>query len=132
MNNLPEITPEQTIEVANKMIQNVLKQGFKCVDEGGFCVYRDDNGNSCAIGSLIKGEYYTADIEATNLNESTGAREPFELSIGASLNNCAVDLFHNIQSAHDEALGVDFNQSFIDSLPNDDGLIIELIGESNV
>ena len=132
MNNLPEITPRQTIEVANRMIQHVLKQGFKCVDEDGSCVYRDSGGSSCAIGSQIKDKYYTPTIEGKNLNESTGAREPFELSIGASLNNCAVDLFHNIQSAHDEALGVDFNQSFIDSLPNDDGLIIELIGESNV
>ena len=128
---LPEITPEQTIEVANKMIQHVLKQGFKCVDESGCCVYRDGKGNSCAIGSPIKDEHYTADIEATNINESVGVRQPFELSTGVSLNKCATDLFYKIQSAHDEAYGVDFNQSFIDSLPNDDGLIKELIGESN-
>ena len=127
---LPEITPEQTIEVANKMIQHVLKQG-RCVDEDGRCVYRDGKGNSCAIGSQIKDEHYTPDIESTNLDESTGARGPLELSIGASLNERAADLFHNIQSAHDDADDVDFNQSFIDSLPSDDGLIKELIGESN-
>tara|TARA_R110000751_G_scaffold20372_2_gene59713 strand:+ start:2811 stop:3203 length:393 start_codon:yes stop_codon:yes gene_type:complete len=127
---LPKITPEQTIEIANKMIQHVLKHG-KCVDEGGYCVYRDSSGNSCAIGSQIKDEHYTPTIEGKNLDENEGARKPLEVSIGASLNKRAADLFHNIQSAHDDAHHADFNQSFIDSLPNDDGLIIELIGESN-
>tara|TARA_R110002096_G_scaffold360699_2_gene553696 strand:+ start:441 stop:833 length:393 start_codon:yes stop_codon:yes gene_type:complete len=128
---LPEITPEQTIEVANEMIQHVLKQGFRCFGEG-HCLYRDGKGNSCAIGSQIKDEHYTPDIENTNLDENAGARKPLEVSIGASLNKRAADLFHNIQNAHDNAYSGDFNQSFIDSLPNDDGLIKELVGESNV
>ena len=128
---LPEITPEQTIDIANKMIQHVLKQGVKCVDEDGACVYRDSGGSSCAIGSLIKDEHYTPDIEATTLYESAGVRRPFELSIGVSLSYHATGLFSKIQGAHDDAYGVDFKQSFIDSLPNDDGLIKELIGESN-
>ena len=128
---LPEITPEQTIEVANKMIQHVLKQG-RCVDEDGGCLYRDSSGNSCAIGSQIKDEHYTPDIEGTSLYERVGVRRPFELSIGVSLNKRATVLFNKIQSAHDDAYSGDFNQSFIDSLPNDDELIIELIGESNV
>ena len=132
MNNLPEITPEQTIEVANRMIQHVLKQGFKCVDEDGSCVYRDSGGSSCAIGSQIKDEHYTPYIENTSLSEGGGANRALELSLSASLNKQSVDLFSNIQFAHDNAYSDDFNQSFIDSLPNDDGLIIELIGESNV
>ena len=128
---LPEITPEQTIEVANKMIQHVLKQGFKCVSEGGACLYRGDYGASCAIGSKIKDEHYTPDIENTSLSEGGGANHALELSLSASLNKQSVDLFSKIQGAHDNAYSGDFNQSFIDSLPNDDGLIIELIGESN-
>ena len=128
---LPEITPEQTIDIANKMIQHVLKQGFKCVGEGGYCLYRGVDGASCAVGSQIKDEFYTHYIEDTGINERGGANNSLALSISASLNNYSVNLFTGIQEAHDNANSGDFNQSFINSLPNDDGLIKELIGESD-
>ena len=49
------------IDTTNKILQQVfdeiaaalIKQGKKCVDDNGNCVYQDDDGNHCAIGHLL-------------------------------------------------------------------------------
>ncbi len=44
------------------MLDHLRKQGEPSV-RNGWCVYRDDAGNKCAVGALIPDEVYTPEIE---------------------------------------------------------------------
>lgn len=42
---------------------HLMKQYKQCSAESEGCLYRDGNGNSCAIGGIIKEEFYNSSLE---------------------------------------------------------------------
>ena len=50
----------------DQMINHLRKQGEPSV-RNGWCVYRDDVGNKCAVGALIPDAVYTPEIEDMKL-----------------------------------------------------------------
>ena len=48
-------------EVVEEIFSLLVKQGGRCVDEDGSCMYGDSEGNHCAIGFLVGDEF--ADYE---------------------------------------------------------------------
>ena len=57
-------------EVFDTVASHLLKQKAKSSVDGDHtdCLYRDPNGNMCAIGCLIPDDKYTKDIEGENMH----------------------------------------------------------------
>ena len=53
-------------KIFNKVEKHLLTQNERCVDDGGDCVYRGDNGLRCAIGKIIPNRLYHKKIETEN------------------------------------------------------------------
>ena len=58
-------SPKQ--EIFNKCSEHLLKQNRKSIAESVGCLYRDDNGLTCAIGCFITEEEYNPDMEVMPL-----------------------------------------------------------------
>lgn len=46
---------------------HLLRQNEQARDEDGRCAYRGKNGTACAVGCLIKDEFYYPSMEGTNI-----------------------------------------------------------------
>ena len=62
-------SPKQ--EIFNKCSEHLLKQNRKSIAESVGCLYRDDNGLTCAIGCFITEEEYNPDMEEENIDGPT-------------------------------------------------------------
>lgn len=55
-------------EVFTKVCNHLLKQGKRCTAKNSkVCVYRNAKGRQCAVGCLIKDEYYSPALEGANV-----------------------------------------------------------------
>lgn len=86
-----------------KRIGEALKaQGTRSVNEKGNCQYRGKDGMKCALGVLIKDEFYTPDMErATLMRHASGVKEDLDSTYGFDMNRRA-----NLLDAALEASGV--------------------------
>lgn len=60
MSNYPLTKEQLFVEVWDYFITGEHKQ---CIDDSGECVYRDEDGNGCAVGCVIPDEWYNDRIE---------------------------------------------------------------------
>jgi hypothetical protein len=66
------------------------------------CAYRGTNGTSCAVGCLIKDEYYSEELEG-RLVEAEIVCQALSKSIGREINNEDIELLLELQELHDDA-----------------------------
>lgn len=64
------------------------------------CAYRGENGAMCAVGCLIKDEFYSVDIERAS-PENDRVNEALANSLGVPLTYDMVNLFLRWQAYHD-------------------------------
>lgn len=60
INNLAESTTEEVFEYIK---HHLLTQMKRCVDDKGYCLYRNEQGLKCAAGCLIPDDMYYPDLE---------------------------------------------------------------------
>ncbi len=58
---------QETFEVVYK---HLMYQGTRSLGFGALCAYRGKNGTKCAIGCLIKDEFYSQNLEYSSVSGS--------------------------------------------------------------
>lgn len=86
-------------EIFDKSVSHLLKQGAKS-KSGIMCKYRASDGRMCAVGVLIKDEFYDPQIESETVRNEL-VRNAFKLS-GVSVRGMASTLLGDLQELHDE------------------------------
>ena len=85
-------------EIFTTVKNHLLKQGAKSLDSHGKCAYRGVNGAMCAVGVLIKNEFYEPTIEGWPVDD---------LGVCAALRKSGIDVAENsfllskLQEIHD-------------------------------
>lgn len=65
-----ERPPAPTLqETFNTVAEHLLTQGHRAETADGLCVYRNDAGDSCAVGCLIPADAYSSDFEGLSLTD---------------------------------------------------------------
>lgn len=82
-----------------KIKRHLLKQNRKS-RHGGHCKYRGPKGTSCAIGCLIKDEFYDSIIEKARVN-TTVVQTALSLSGYKKLSTNEIFLLSSAQTIHD-------------------------------
>lgn len=99
----------QIRELFERVRAHLLTQGKKSIreeiDERGLpsdsCLYRGPDGTSCAVGCLIKDEFYTPELEQ-KLASSPLVRSALECSLGFELSRDAMEILGELQAIHDD------------------------------
>ena len=95
------------LEVFNKVEAHLLLQGAKSVDCGGECLYRGEDGMSCAIGCLIKDEFYHEGLEGIAMwadekkKERLMILEEALINSGIELSPAMTYMLSDLQYMHD-------------------------------
>lgn len=90
-------------EVFEKVKAHLLSQNKKSIimygfNTNGICAYRGDNNLQCAVGCLIKDEFYTSKLEGMMMGRST----TLELVLNSSgVPDSSFQMLRNLQSIHD-------------------------------
>lgn len=98
-------------EVFNASVLGVIGQGGlsfrgdRLIGGGLACLYRGPNGRKCAVGWLIKDQFYRPELEALKVGD-VRMEEALRLS-GVDLNPNTVCLLSDLQSAHDGVADLD-------------------------
>lgn len=71
--------------------------------EGDECAYRGLGTDKCAVGCLIKDEYYSVSMEGSILTE-TPVLKAVEKSLNAKLTPDNILLLRNLQQVHDRVM----------------------------
>ena len=100
-------------EIFNTVCEHLIKQNKRASDNGN-CVYRTAEGLKCAVGCLIKDEYYSPWFEELTMNHvRAGVRGDFVpirvrsfidalVNSGVPINDSeTVDLLQLLQKIHD-------------------------------
>lgn len=97
-------------------IRAVVRQGRKSI-RGGSCRYRGPDGLKCAVGHLIKDEYYSEEMEGKSIHVPM-VRDAVANSLGIPLESVDFGKLILIQRAHDasqeDAFLSDFEQILTD------------------
>lgn len=90
-------------EIFDKVTKHLYDQNCQAIDAGRTCRYRGDDGTMCAVGCLIKDEYYDPSLEGTMYaaEEFSGVKPAVNASVGRELTNDEVDLLDHLQQVHD-------------------------------
>jgi hypothetical protein len=56
-------------EIFDKVVDHMATQGKFAVSEEGYCQYKNEDDDKCAIGALIPDELYIDGLEMHNINE---------------------------------------------------------------
>ena len=104
------------LEIFKQVKEHMLTQNAKALDEGGECVYLSDTGLKCAVGCLIKPEYYDEKIEGLAVEGLYGftdqlgrqkaykyepLRKAIENSLGCVLDHKKIAMLDTLQQIHD-------------------------------
>lgn len=90
-------------EIFDHVVHHLFKQGGPAIGvEGSYpgCAYRGANGTSCAVGCLIKDEFYHPSFEGAGADDITVV-QAVQKSLGRILDYKDVNLLCDLQSAHD-------------------------------
>jgi hypothetical protein len=96
-----------TLEVFNKVEEHLLSQGERSVKYLDVSVYRGEYGMSCAIGCLIKDEFYHEGLEGIGMwagekiNERQIMLEEALVNSGINLSCAMTRMLKDLQSLHD-------------------------------
>ncbi len=97
------LTPQQKIEILEKIITHFEKQGRKA-NEGTSCKYRTLTGDSCAIGCLIPDDKYDPEMDnnfgATAIRENYRVRKALE-DLGYPMDANSLLWYSDLQGLHD-------------------------------
>lgn len=85
--------------IFNQVYAHLLKQGAASKNHGD-CVYRGDDGTSCAVGCLIPDDVYTPELERKSIKNELVNK--VLLDLGYTEEN--LPLLYHLQSAHDYEL----------------------------
>lgn len=96
-----------TQDLFNTVVTGLYKQGKCSVSGNGNCMYRGLNGAKCAVGMLIKDEYYDPELENLDAG-NTNVGLAIQASIGRELSKQEKDLLNLLQGAHDDLSVADF------------------------
>ncbi len=92
-------------DLFDKIVAHLRSMTERSVDSNsGNCRYRGDNGNRCAIGGIIKDEFYHPDIEIAGKNSVTcaGVMEAVQKSLDIDeLNDGNFSVMRGLQDIHD-------------------------------
>lgn len=101
------------LEIFNKVEAHLLAQGKESISGylglSDVCAYRGKGGLKCAIGCLIKDEFYHKDLEGLGMwgdkLHMRASQKPLEEALAASgitiLNDKQAHMLHDLQSLHD-------------------------------
>lgn len=90
-------------ETFDKAASHLLKQMYCCENER-MSLYRDDNGNKCAVGALIEDKFYSPELEGMGwgkvgeLNNLANALRRSGIDMD---NKDVVELLGTLQEIHD-------------------------------
>ncbi len=65
---------KQLIEISQTIRDHLIKQQKQALNEQGNCMYRGCGGAMCAVGVLIKDEFYNPDIENKCIDDDSVIR----------------------------------------------------------
>lgn len=91
-------------EIFDKVATHLLKQGkraerdYDTIQKG--CAYRGQENTKCAVGCLIKDEFYSTKLEGKRVG-SDGVVEAIEKSLGYKLNDSDIIFLASLQVIHD-------------------------------
>jgi hypothetical protein len=90
--------------IFNEVQQHLLAQNEKSLIPGGpgglTCAYRGKNGTKCAIGCLIKDEFYNLKLERVSIY-ATAVRRALERSLKHKLDCFDIEFLNALQGVHD-------------------------------
>lgn len=86
-------------EIFDRVCAHLLAQGRPSLD-GDACLYRGPDGHKCAVGCLIKDEFYSPDIEGLNVYQDS-VIVALRCSIG-QVSESARNLLSDLQAVHDD------------------------------
>lgn len=113
--------------IFNTVKEHLLTQNEKSLKHCQFnteCRYRGDGGTKCAVGFLIKDEYYSPDLEGVAVCLSPSRDlvsrvhkviKALEASLGYSLNKAEISLLSFLQGIHDNNT-IDYWEEALDNL----------------
>ena len=84
----------------NKIKNHLLTQNRKSADAFGGCMYRDWDGNKCAVGCLIKDEFYSENLEGEYVDNAY-VLDTLRKS-GVSIAKANIEILDKCQSIHDD------------------------------
>lgn len=88
-------------QIFTRVKEHLLTQNVQCKSGRG-CAYRNDEGQTCAVGCLITEEHYCPSIEGADAT-STLVKDAVEKSLGIDeLEEETVSLLRKLQIMHDE------------------------------
>jgi hypothetical protein len=105
-----------TLQVFNKVEDHLLSQGERSVKYLEVCVYRGEYGMSCAIGCLIKDEFYHEGLEGIAMwadekeHERQMLLEEALIKSGIDLKPATTYMLSDLQYLHDEKKPQDWEQ----------------------
>jgi hypothetical protein len=88
------------IEIFKKVEAHLLAQKVKSVDADGDCMYRGNNGMMCAVGCLIKDEFYNTAMERVAVTAAF-VHSVLTKSIG-DYNENTENMLSQLQTVHDD------------------------------
>ena len=99
------------LEVFNKVEAHLLAQGVRSM--GGYsslsdgCAYRGDGGKQCAVGCLIKDEFYHKDLEGWSISavKRGGSVDKALIKSGIDLSPEMAQMLSDLQYLHDAISG---------------------------
>lgn len=90
-----------------KAALGLLAQNRRCVSNG-LCLYRDDNGNKCAIGHLIPDNLYSEDMECGSATSLVKDHEEVANHLGVDDDDDILFLDTMQTVIHDDLFDSDF------------------------
>ena len=88
------------LDVFNKVSEHLLAQNEQALDANEECVYRSETGLKCAVGCLIKDEFYFESLEYSSLSKTGAIAKALKRS-GVVLTREMLDLLIRLQKLHD-------------------------------
>lgn len=64
------VTLRYLSQVSMYIVEHLLKQGSRSINDQNKCRYRADNGKMCAVGCLIDDKHYSDTFETLNFNDT--------------------------------------------------------------
>jgi hypothetical protein len=107
-------------EIYNRVAEHLLQQGRRAMDEEGVCRYRAGE-LSCAIGCLIKDEFYSEDLEDT-LASSGPVISALSQSLSCGVSGYDALFLLDLQSIHDNTAVKDWKYA-LEEFARERGLI---------
>lgn len=111
MSTFKELNPV-LVEALSVAITEALVRGEKSSAEKGNCMYRNEDGNKCLVGRLIKDEYYMEDMESGACAGAEIIQDALEQSLSIEISRTERKLLQALQTAHDNCDKYNFREHF--------------------